>query len=292
MPFFRPWRPATFLAGPLAMLLVLVPGPLRAAGVSRRPALRSAAVLVQDQRTGELLLQKRSGDPLPIASLTKLMTAMVLLDAHLDLKAPLTILEEDKDTLRHSKSHLPVGTVLTRGDALLVALMASENRAAHALARTFPGGVPAFVAAMNAKAKALALPSAHFLDPAGLEAGNVANALDLARIVDRAGQYELVRTFTTRTSAVIDTGRRTLTFHNTNHLLLSSRWHIGLSKTGFIDESGQCLVMQAQLASRPVLIVLLDASGRMSRFEDANRIRTWMEGPEVVKVRRVRRRRR
>jgi len=244
------------------------------------PRLRSAAAVVQDQRTGEVLMEKRSNEIVPIASLTKLVTSMVVLDAGLDLNAPLTILDEDRDLLRHSRSRLPVGTVLTREQAMNLALMASENRAAHALGRTFPGGLEPFLAAMNSKARALGLRETHFFDPAGLQTGNVSSALDLARIVDAAHHYALIRKFSTCAEAEVQGPRGPLEFHNTNMLIRSPHWQIGLSKTGFIDESGQCLVMQAQMAQRPVLIVLLDATGRHSRFEDANRIRQWMEGPD------------
>jgi D-alanyl-D-alanine endopeptidase (penicillin-binding protein 7) len=277
-------------------LLLCWAGPGGAHGIEApRLVLRSAAALVQDQSTGEVLMEKHMDAPQPIASITKLMTAMVLLDGQPDLRAPITILEEDKDMLRHSRSRLPVGTTLTRGDALLLALMSSENRAAHALGRTYPAGLTAFVAAMNAKAATLGLGTVHFEDPAGLSSGNVASARDLARIVDQAHHYPLIRTCTTQEAATVQGRYHPILFHNTNRLLLSSRWHIGLSKTGFIDEAGQCLVMQAQLRSRPVLIVLLDSTGRGSRFGDANRIRQWMEGPDpvvrVLRMARVRHRR-
>jgi D-alanyl-D-alanine endopeptidase (penicillin-binding protein 7) len=261
-------------------------------GIQAAPGLvlRSASALVQDQSTGELLLQKHTDSAQPIASITKLMTAMVLLDAQPDMHEPITILEEDKDMLRHSRSRLPVGTTLTRGDALLLALMSSENRAAHALGRTFPGGLGACVAAMNAKAASLGLATAHFQDPAGLSSGNVASARDLARIVDQADHYPLIRECTTTEAATIQGRYHPIPFHNTNRLLQSPRWRIGLSKTGFIDESGQCLVMQAQLKQRPMLIVLLDSTGRGSRFGDADRIRQWMEGSDpVLRVARVQR---
>ena len=270
------------------LLLVVMLGwglaPARARGIEAAPrlVLRSASALVQDQGTGELLVEKHTEAALPIASITKLMTAMVLLDAQPDLHAPITILEDDKDILRHSRSRLPVGTTLERGEALLLALMASENRAAHALGRTYPAGLPAFVAAMNAKAASLGLSSAHFEDPAGLSSGNVASARDLARIVDAAHHYPQIRTCTTTGSAIIQGPFHPIAFHNTNRLLLSPRWRIGLSKTGFIDESGQCLVMQAELKQRPVLIVLLDSTGKGSRFGDADRIRQWMEGADPV----------
>ena len=241
--------------------------------------LRSAAALVQDQQTGECLVQKQAEAVLPIASITKLMTAMVVLDTKMNLQESLTIVPEDVDTLRHSRSRLRVGTGLTRGDALLLALMASENRAAHALGRTYPGGLGAFVAAMNAKAQSLGLAETRFEDPAGISSGNVSSARDLARMVDAAYRYQLIREFTTRKKATIHSGRRTREFCNSNRLIRSSRWHIGLSKTGFIDEAGRCLVMQAYIAKRPVLIVLLDSQGNLTRYGDANRIKQWIEGP-------------
>ena len=251
-----------------------------------RLVLRSAAAVVQDQATGELLYDKHSEEKLPIASITKLMTAMVVLDANSDLAEPITILEEDKDMLRHSRSRLPVGTTLTRGEAMLLALMSSENRAAHALGRTAPGGLTAFVAAMNAKAASLGLANTHFEDPAGLSSGNVASARDLARIVDQAHHYPKIRECTTTEEATIQGRRCQLQFHNTNRLLKNPRWHIGLSKTGFIDEAGRCLVMQAELKQRPTVIVLLDSEGKFSRFGDADRIRQWLEGsdPAVKRV--------
>ena len=285
-----------FRHGWLALALMLGGGwaSARAIPASPRLVLRSASALVQDQQTGELLLDKHTLDPQPIASITKLMTAMVLLDSQPDLREPITILEEDKDVLRHSRSRLPVGTTLSRGDALLLALMASENRAAHALGRTYPAGLTAFVAAMNAKAAALGLATAHFEDPAGLSCGNVASARDLAKVVDAAHRYPMIRTCSTQEETTIQGRRHPIAFHNTNRLLLSSRWRIGLSKTGFIDESGQCLVMQAQLNQRPVVIILLDSNGRGSRFGDADRIRQWFEGADPaarVRVARTRRRR-
>jgi len=270
----------------LLSLLMATPAALPARSESHPlPRLRSASAVVQDQATGEVLMEKRSNEIVPIASLTKLVTSMVVLDAGLDPNEPLTILDEDRDLLRHSRSRLPVGTRLTREQAMNLALMASENRAAHALGRTFPGGLEPFLAAMNVKARALGLQETRFFDPAGLQTGNVSSALDLARIVDAAHHYELIRRFSTCPQAEIQGPRGPIAFHNTNMLISSPRWQIGLSKTGFIDESGQCLVMQARMAQRPVLIVLLDATGRHSRFEDANRIRQWMEGPDPAPVR-------
>ena len=249
-------------------------------GAPRPPSrlmLRSASVLVLDQRTGQALVEKQAETVMPIASITKLMTAMVVLDANLDMQEPLIIEKEDKDTLRHSRSRLPVGTRLRRGEALGLALMSSENRAAHALGRTYPGGVRACVRAMDAKAQALGLTETHFEDPAGLSSGNVSSAQDLARLVDAAYHYPKIREFTTRSKATIRSGRRDIQFVNTNALVRGHRWQIGLSKTGFIQEAGQCLVMQAMLAERPVLIVLLDSWGKYSRLGDANRIKQWVE---------------
>jgi D-alanyl-D-alanine endopeptidase (penicillin-binding protein 7) len=235
--------------------------------------------LVEDQRTGEFIVQKNTKAVVPIASITKLMTAMVVLDAQMDLQELLVIEREDVDTLRHSHSRLPVGTHITRQEALLLALMASENRATNALSRTYPGARDAFVADMNAKAQSLGLTETCFTDPTGLSGGNVSSAYDLARMVDAAYNYPLIREFTTREEATIQSGRRKLAFHNTNQLIRGSRWQIGLSKTGFIDEAGRCLVMQAHVAGRPILIILLDAPGKLTRFGDANRIKKWMEGP-------------
>lgn len=247
---------------------------------SARLQLRSSAVLVQDQRTGEYLVEKQAAQVLPIASITKLMTAMVVLDARLNLAEVLSIEPEDVDTLRHSRSRLPVHSRLTRREALVLALMASENRAAHALGRTFPGGLSALVAQMNAKARALGLRETHFEDASGLSGGNVASARDLARLVDAAHRYPQIRDFSTRDTATLRSGRRSLQFINTNALVRSHRWRIGLSKTGYIEEAGKCLVMQARLANRPLVIVLLDSWGKYTRLGDAQRIKQWLEGPE------------
>jgi len=252
---------------------------LGAAGarVTGRLSLKSASALVLDQATGQTLVEKQAEAAMPIASITKLMTAMVLLDAHLNPQEQLTITNDDKDMLRHSRSRLPVGTRLPREQALLLALLASENRAAHALGRTFPGGLPAFVAAMNTKAKDLGLSVARFEDPAGLSSGNVASAHDLARILEAAYQYPEIRDFSTRPETSILSGRHSIQFPNTNALVRNPRWTIGLSKTGYIEEAGRCLVMQAMLANRPVLIILLDSWGKYTRLGDANRIKQWME---------------
>jgi serine-type D-Ala-D-Ala endopeptidase (penicillin-binding protein 7) len=252
----------------------------------RNLILRSASALVEDQMTGECLVEKQAEAIMPIASITKLMTAMVVLDAKMDLEESITIASEDVDTFRHSHSRLPVNTSITRGDTLLLALMASENRAANALGRTYPGGLGAFVAAMNAKAKSLGLAETRFIDPAGIHCGNVSSARDLARMVDAAYHYSIIREDTTCKATTIHSGRRTLQFHNTNHLIGNPRWQIGLSKTGFIDEAGRCLVMQSEVAKRPVLIVLLDSQGKLTRYGDANRIKQWMEGSQSLRQKR------
>jgi D-alanyl-D-alanine endopeptidase (penicillin-binding protein 7) len=245
--------------------------------IPRSLRLRSAAAAVQDEQTGELLLVKKADVAMPIASITKLMTAMVLLDGKLDMEETITIEREDKDTLRHSISRLPVGTRLTRRQALLVALMASENRAAHALGRTFPGGLAALVAAMNEKARVLGLNETRFLDPTGLSDGNLSSANDLIRLVEAACRYPEICAFSTQPECTIQRGRRRLHFTNTNALIRNPRWRIGLSKTGYIEEGGRCLVMQTQLGQRSVLIVLLNSSGKRAHFADAIRIKQWIE---------------
>lgn len=241
------------------------------------PGLRSASALVYDQRSGEVLFEKNASNVVPIASITKLMTAMVALDAAPDLREVLTITDEDVDTLKGSHSRLRVGTTLTREDALLLALMSSENRAAHALSRHYPGGKAAFVAAMNRKVAELGMGNSRFVDPTGLSSDNVSTAHDLAKMVAAAHNYPLIREFSTTNRAVLEIGKRQLGFHNTNALVASPGWEIGLSKTGFIQEAGKCLVMQAWVTGRPVVMVLLDSSGRMTRVGDANRLKQWME---------------
>jgi len=245
--------------------------------IPARLSLKSASALVLDQSTGLALLEKQAAAVVPIASLTKLMTAMVLLDAHLDPSALLTITGDDRDSLRHSRSRLPVGTRLPREQALLLALLASENRAAHALGRTYPGGLTSFVRAMNEKAKDLGLSGAHFEDPSGLSSGNVATAWDLARLIQAAYHYPEIRDFSTRPTTTLQAGRHSILFPNTNALVRNPRWNIGLSKTGYIEEAGRCLVMQAMLANRPVLVILLDSWGKYTRLGDANRIKQWLE---------------
>jgi len=247
------------------------------------PALKSNAALVLDESSGKVLYGKNAQSIVPIASISKLMTAMVVLDAQLDPDEIIAVTEEDVDSLRGSSSRLRVGSRLTRDQLLRLALMASENRAAAALSRAYPGGRTAFVAAMNSKARALGLNGTHFLDPTGLSSGNVSTAEDLAAMVASARAYRKIREYTTLAGFDMRVGKRTLAFHNTNRLVANPSWNIGLSKTGFINEAGRCLVMQAELAGRAVIIVLLDSWGKYTRLADARRVRQWIEAAAGIK---------
>lgn len=241
--------------------------------------LHSSAVLVLDQMSGSILYEKNAGAVVPIASITKLMTAMVSLDAQPNLQEQMTISEEDIDTLKGTRSRLKVGTQLPREDMLRLALMSSENRASSALSRYYPGGRPAFIAAMNRKAQSLGLHDTHFEDSTGLNSANVSSARDLVKMVAAAHQYPLIREFSTAAEYNVIVDGRVQEFHNTNSLVRSanSGWDIGLSKTGFINEAGKCLVMQAWFNHKPMIIVLLDSWGKMTRIGDANRIKKWVE---------------
>jgi D-alanyl-D-alanine endopeptidase (penicillin-binding protein 7) len=244
--------------------------------------LTSAAALVVDQQEGNLLYAKNPGAVRSIASITKLMTAMVALDSGLPLDERLTVEAADVRISKGKQSRLKVGVSLTRQEMLKLALMSSENRAAAALARTYPGGPSAFVQAMNKKAEVLQMNDTRFLEPTGLDSGNVSTAHDLALMVHAAYSYPLIREFTTSDlHQVLAVGRRhraTVTYHNSNGLVRDSRWDVGLSKTGYIGKAGRCLVMQATIAAKPVIIVLLDSIGKVSRVADANRIKTGLEG--------------
>ncbi|UCV04661.1 D-alanyl-D-alanine endopeptidase [Dechloromonas denitrificans] len=251
-----------------------------------RLALYSASALVIDQNTGQALLEKQSDAVLPIASISKLMTAMVVLDAKLDLHDLITIGSEDVDGLKGTRSRLPVGTTMTRETAMLLALMSSENRAANALGRHYPGGLPAFVHAMNKKAQSLGMYNSRFEEPTGLSSNNVSTAHDLARMVAAAARYPEIRAASTTAEAKVELNGRITDFHNTNALVRSDNWEIGVSKTGYISEAGRCLVMQARVADKPVVIVLLDSVGKMTRVGDANRIKRWMESASLSQERR------
>jgi D-alanyl-D-alanine endopeptidase (penicillin-binding protein 7) len=247
-----------------------------------RLAVQSGSALVIGGEGGELFYEKNANAVVPIASITKVMTAMVVLDSLPNLQAPITISDEDVDYLRGSRSRLGVGAEITREIALLLALMSSENRAANALGRHYPGGLQAFVAAMNRKALSLGMKDTRFEDPTGLNSNNVSTAHDLARMVAAAHRYPLIREFSTTPGARVEVKGRDLDFHNTNQLVSSPTWAIGLSKTGYIREAGKCLVMQAQVADKPVVIVLLDSAGKQTRIGDANRIKRWMESASAA----------
>jgi serine-type D-Ala-D-Ala endopeptidase (penicillin-binding protein 7) len=249
------------------------------------PAIRSVSALVIDQSDGGIVYDKNTDKVAPIASITKLMTAMVTLDAGLPLDDVITISADDIDTIKNTHSRLTVGTGLLRRDMLRLALMSSENRAAAALGRTYPGGTKAIVKAMNNKAVSLGMLSTHFVDPTGLNSENVSTAADLAKMVNTAYQYGLIREFTTTSSHSVETiAGRSMQFRNSNRLVKSSQWEIGLSKTGYISEAGRCLVMQARIAARQVVIVLLDSWGKYTRLGDANRIKKWLEGRSWHKI--------
>jgi D-alanyl-D-alanine endopeptidase (penicillin-binding protein 7) len=260
----------------LIFVLFLMVGFAQAADL-KLEKLRSAAALVQDAQTGEIVYDKNSEAVVPIASITKLMTAIVILERKLDLEQRVVLSREDIDAIKGTRSRLRTGAVLTRDELLLLALMASENRAAAALARTYPGGMPAFVEAMNTKAAALGMTDSKFVEPTGLSPANVSSARDLAKLVRAAHQYETIREYSTRERASVKAFNRTLNFRNTNGLVRSHYWDIELSKTGYISEAGRCLVMRVRVASKDLIVVLLDSWGKYSRIGDANRIRRWLE---------------
>ncbi|MEJ0004441.1 MAG: D-alanyl-D-alanine endopeptidase [Pararobbsia sp.] len=247
-------------------------------------ALRSSVAYVVDQNTHEALFDKNSQAVVPIASISKLMTAMVVLDSKAPLDERVEVTDDDRDTVKNTGSRLSVGSVLSREDMLHIALMASENRAAAALSRYYPGGRPAFIEAMNRKAQALGMAETHFLSPSGLTSENVSTARDLVKMVDAAYQYPMIREFSTDESYDVFTGRKTIHYGTTNALVRGHKWDIGLQKTGFINEAGECMVMQTTIQNRPLVIVLLDSAGKYSRFGDAQRIRTWIDAGGVQRV--------
>ncbi len=268
-------------------------GAVRKVSAARRPAadpldklqaanpgqvfLHSSSAMVLDAASGETILSKNAASILPIASITKLMTAIVVLDRQLDLDARVMISEDDVDHLKGTRSRLRPGSELTRHELLLIALMASENRAASALGRSYPGGQAAFVMAMNDKARALGMTDTRFADATGLDPSNVSSARDLARLVEAAHQYPLIREYSTRESAEVMALGQSLAYRNTNGLVRHAGWEILLSKTGFINEAGRCLVMKVRVASKDLVVVLLDSWGKNSRISDANRIKRWLE---------------
>ena len=246
--------------------------------------LKSSVALVLDQDTKEILFSKNSQAVLPIASLTKLMTALVVAEAKLPLDEVLTVTQDDVDTERGSRSRLMVGTQLTREEMLHLALMSSENRAAHVLGRSHPGGLGVFVAAMNRKAAQLGMLDTRYAEPTGLSSSNQSSARDLATLVNAAYQHRIIRELSTSLEYQVAIGDRQVQYRNTNVLVRSPAWEIGLQKTGYISEAGRCLVMQAKMAGRHLIMVFLDSSGKYSRLGDAERVRKWItEAPSTVR---------
>ncbi len=272
-PVHKPVEPASFTPAPGARSF----GQMYGLHSTDDPlSLRSSVAFVLDQDTNEVLLNKNSQAVLPIASITKLMTAMVVTEAHLPMEETLSITQDDVDTEKMSSSRLRVGTKLTRGQMLHLALMSSENRAASALGHNYPGGISAFVAAMNAKARQLGMHDTRYVEPTGLSSQNQSSAQDLAVLVKAASQVPLIRQLSTSPEYEVEVGSRQLQYHTTNRLVKSPDWDIGVQKTGYITEAGQCLVMQAKLAGRKLILVLLDSAGKYSRIADAERIRKWL----------------
>lgn len=239
--------------------------------------LKSNVALVLDQANSEVLFEKNSNIALPIASITKLMTALVVVEAKQDMDEILTVTDDDVDREKFSSSRLRVGTAMSRANMLHIALMSSENRAASALGRNYPGGRAAFVEAMNAKARELGMVDTHYVDSSGLSKMNVASARDLAKLAMAAYQQPILRQYSTDAKAMVETNGRPMQFGTTNHLVASPDWAIGLQKTGFINEAGRCLMMQAVIEGRSVIMVFLDSKGTQSRTADAGRMRKWLE---------------
>jgi D-alanyl-D-alanine carboxypeptidase/D-alanyl-D-alanine endopeptidase (penicillin-binding protein 7) len=246
--------------------------------------LGSQSVLVVEDETGKVLVEKNATAVVPIASLTKLMTAMVVLDSKLDMDEQISIDKDDVDTLKHSTSRVPVGATLARRDVLQLALMSSDNRAAAALARTFPGGPAAFTAAVHAKIKQLGMTSTQIDEPTGLSPNNTSNAADLVKMAAAAAQYPEIRRITTDTEEAINMKGRMVQYHNTNRLVGAKGWDIGLSKTGYTEEAGRCLIMRITEAGRAATLVLLNAGGNSARLMDALNIRRLLAGDNAPKV--------
>ncbi|MEO7493560.1 MAG: serine hydrolase [Massilia sp.] len=246
--------------------------------------LKSSVAFVLDQKNSEVLFEKNANVALPIASITKLMTGLIVVQAQQDMYEKLTITDDDVDHEKHTGSRLKVGARMTRGNLLHIALMSSENRAAAALGRNYPGGINAFVAAMNAKARELGMNDTHYVDSSGLSSRNVASARDLAKLAVVAHQEPLLREYTTDAKYVVEAGGRPLQYANTNYLVAMPDWNIGLQKTGFINEAGRCLVMQAMIQGRAVIMVFLDSKGKQSRTADAGRMRRWLEALKPADV--------
>jgi D-alanyl-D-alanine endopeptidase (penicillin-binding protein 7) len=268
-----------------AALILTVLALHAAASPIHDPKLKSSSVLIIDQSDSSVLYSRHSDVAMPIASITKLMTALVVLDAKQSLDEPIQITESDRDLPKASFSRLTVGTTLTRGDLMHLALMASENRAAHALGSNYPGGLPAMVEAMNAKAAELGMSNSHFVDPTGLSSQNVASPEDLSKLVIAASHNPTIREFSTDRHYAVKVRRHLVEFRNTDNLVANPTWNIIVQKTGYIAEAGKCLVMAAVIEGRSVVIVLLDSLGKYTRVADAKRIKTWMEASASQHVR-------
>jgi D-alanyl-D-alanine endopeptidase (penicillin-binding protein 7) len=240
-------------------------------------ALSSNVVLMLDEATSQVLFEKNADVPVPIASITKLMTALLIVEAGQDMNDMLEVTNDDIDREKNTSSRLRIGSRLSRADMLHIALMSSENRAASALGRNYPGGLPAFVVAMNAKAKLLGMVNSRFVEPTGLSSRNVASAHDLTRLVAATHAHPLLAQFSTNSKFLVDTGRNTLQYVNSNRLIGSADWNIELQKTGYISEAGRCLVMHVKVDERPVVMVFLDSKTGQSRFADATRLRKWLQ---------------
>ena len=282
MPFTRrvPSLPQRAIFGAFLGLIALH----AAAQPLRDPKLKSSSVLIIDQSDSSVLYSRHPDVPMPIASITKLMTALVVLDAQQPLDEPIQITDADRDLAKGGVSRLTVGTILTRGDLMHLALMSSENRAAHALGNNYPGGLPAMVAAMNAKAAELGMSNSHFVDPTGLSSQNVASPEDLSKLVIAASRNPTIREYSTDRRYAVKVRRHLVEFHNTDNLVANPTWNIIVQKTGYIAEAGKCLVLAAVIEGRSVVIVLLDSLGKYTRVADAKRIKTWMEASAGQRV--------
>jgi len=275
-----------FLAQAVLCACLLTGGlsPVFASTPAHEPQLRSSAVLVLDEEKNQVLLSRNASAAMPIASITKLMTALVVLEAAQDMDEVIEITTDDASLERTNVSRLQVGSKLSRGDLMHLALMSSENRAAHALGRNYPGGLDAAVKAMNAKAQALGMTKTHYVEPTGLSSDNVSSAEDLSKLVIAASHNDTIRQYSTDDSHVFTVGRHKLEFHTTDKLVRNATWEIMLQKTGYIEEAGRCLVMKTRITGRSVVIVLLNSYGKYTRTADAARIKRWMETNRVSEV--------
>ncbi|GIZ50621.1 D-alanyl-D-alanine endopeptidase [Noviherbaspirillum aridicola] len=270
---------------PAAAAPLMTAGDMAGLHHTRDPlSLASNAAFVIDQHTSQVLFEKNATVALPVASLTKLMTALVVVEANQNMEEMLEVTSDDIDREKHSGSRLRVGAHLSRADMLHIALMSSENRAASALGRHYPGGLPAFVAAMNARARSLGMTQTHYVDPTGLSSNNVSSARDLAKLVAAAYRHPAIRHYSTYPRYAVDVGRSQLHYMNSNRLVMNPDWDIGLQKTGYISEAGRCLVMQARIDGRPVIMVFLDSKGKDSRLADAGRVRRFIESGKTAPI--------